>query len=189
MMKRSYKMNKLHKGILVALLITLPFWGWVGSYAWGATLEGVTLSGVTVNPNMPSWWWPLEKDLVSTSSSDTYIGTVTHAGTNRTRVNPDTGLIEAVGANVARFESVGGHLATLIEPAGTNLVPFSEEFDNAAWTKTRATISADAVVAPDGTLTADKLVEDATAANSHGMKDTVAKESFTDNSDVTFSVY
>ena len=49
-----------------------------------------------------------------------------------------------------------------------NLIPsYSEQFDNAAWTKTRSSISADAVAAPDGRTIADKLVEDSTAAASH----------------------
>ena len=158
--------------------------------AWGGEITGATLTGVTVNPTyMPSYWWPLESDLIPVSGSSTYIGTVTHAGTSRTRVNPTSGLIEAVGANVARFENVGGYDAVLIEPAGTNLVTHSHEFDNAAWTKTRASISADAVVGPDGTLSADKLVEDGTASSTHFITDTIAKELFTDDSDVTFSVY
>lgn len=49
----------------------------------------------------------------------------------------------------------------------TNLLTYSEQFDNAAWTKTRASVTANAAVAPDGTMTADKLVEDTTASNTH----------------------
>ncbi len=57
--------------------------------------------------------------------------------------------------------------ALLLEPASTNKILRSQEFDNASWTKTRATVTANALTAPDGTLTADKLVEDSTASNSH----------------------
>jgi hypothetical protein len=39
-----------------------------------------------------------------------------------------------------------------------NLLTYSEQFDNGAWTKTNATVTANATVAPDGTTTADKLV-------------------------------
>jgi hypothetical protein len=42
-----------------------------------------------------------------------------------------------------------------------NQLTFSEQFDNAAWTKVNATVTANAAVAPDGTTTADLLVEDA----------------------------
>lgn len=51
--------------------------------------------------------------------------------------------------------------------ARTNLFLYSEEFDNAAWTKTRATISVNAAAAPDGATTADKLVEDSSASATH----------------------
>ena len=48
-----------------------------------------------------------------------------------------------------------------------NLLTYSEQFDHADWTKTNASISGNAVVAPDGTLTADKLVEDSSASPYH----------------------
>ena len=41
----------------------------------------------------------------------------------------------------------------------TNQLLYSEQFDNAAWTKSDVTITANAVVAPDGATTADKLIE------------------------------
>lgn len=49
-------------------------------------------------------------------------------------------------------------LGLVIEPARTNLLLRSAEFDNASWTKTGATITANATAAPDGTTTADKIV-------------------------------
>ena len=52
----------------------------------------------------------------------------------------------------------------LVEEARTNLLLRSEEFDNANWTKSRATVTANAATAPDGTSNADKLVEDSTAS-------------------------
>jgi hypothetical protein len=47
------------------------------------------------------------------------------------------------------------------------LLTFPTAFDNAAWTKTRSSISANAAVAPDGTTTADKLVEDTSVSLDH----------------------
>jgi len=55
----------------------------------------------------------------------------------------------------------------LIEEQRTNLATYSEQFDNAAWTKFNATVTANATVSPDGTVNADKLVEDATASVGH----------------------
>jgi hypothetical protein len=52
-----------------------------------------------------------------------------------------------------------GDRGVLIEGARTNLLLQSQTFDNASWTKSATTITADATTAPDGTTTADKLVE------------------------------
>lgn len=56
---------------------------------------------------------------------------------------------------------------SLYVQGGTNLLTYSEQFDNADWAKTRSSISANATTAPDGTLTADKLIEDTTASSTH----------------------
>ena len=51
-----------------------------------------------------------------------------------------------------------------------NLLTKTEQFDDAAWSKTRCSISLNAVIAPDGTLTADKLVEDTSASTTHPVQ-------------------
>lgn len=48
-----------------------------------------------------------------------------------------------------------------------NLATQPETFSHGDWLKTRCTISPNAIAAPDGTMTADKLVEDATASSTH----------------------
>lgn len=45
-----------------------------------------------------------------------------------------------------------------------NLLTYSEQIDNIAWTKGEVTISPNAAIAPDGTLTADKVLETVTNA-------------------------
>ncbi len=53
-----------------------------------------------------------------------------------------------------------------VKNAYTNLLTFSEQIDNAAWTKTNTTITANATTAPDGQLTMDFVKEtSATAAH------------------------
>jgi hypothetical protein len=61
------------------------------------------------------------------------------------------------GAQLEQHTALRDYLSTSVK----NLLGFSEQFDNAAWTKSNATISANAAASPDGTLTADKLVESA----------------------------
>jgi hypothetical protein len=75
----------------------------------------------------------------------------------------------------------------LIEEARTNLYQRSAEFDNAYWNKTRASITASALASPDGTMSADLLVEDNTASNSHFVFRQVAHAGA--NSTVTVSVF
>ena len=53
-----------------------------------------------------------------------------------------------------------------------NLLTYSEQLDNAAWAKTRASITANAAIAPDGTTTADKLIEDS-STGSHFIQQSV----------------
>ena len=48
-----------------------------------------------------------------------------------------------------------------------NLTIYSEDLTNATWTKERSSISSNAIAAPNGTTTADKIVEDTTASNTH----------------------
>jgi len=45
----------------------------------------------------------------------------------------------------------------LFEPQSTNLLTYSEQFDNASWINNGVTINANQVVSPDGSLTADLL--------------------------------
>lgn len=66
-------------------------------------------------------------------------------------------------------DGVGSRDVTIL-PA--NLLTYSEQFDNAAWTKSETTISANAVAAPSGRITADTLVPSTNSA-SHIVHQTV----------------
>ena len=75
------------------------------------------------------------------------------------------GLVASAATNAPRFDYdpvTRQPKGLLIEEARTNLLTYSEQFDNAAWTKTNSTITANAIVSPDGTTTADKVEETAT---------------------------
>jgi hypothetical protein len=65
------------------------------------------------------------------------------------------GDMDVVRATTAtRVNSAG-----LIEVVPRNIFTYSEQFDNAAWTKANSTVTANATNSPTGILTADKLVE------------------------------
>jgi hypothetical protein len=104
--------------------------------------------------------------------------TFTRAST-ATRVGPD-GAIAVVGSNVPRIDYTGGGCGKLLlEPQRTNLVLYSEQFDNAAWTKTNSTITANNTISPDGYINAGKLVEDSTASDRHGVNQSITTTSST----------
>lgn len=76
--------------------------------------------------------------------------------TTATRVN-SSGLIESVATNVPRLDYTNSTCPSiLVEPQRTNLFSYSEQFDNAYWSKTNMVIVANDTTAPDGTNTADR---------------------------------
>jgi hypothetical protein len=79
-------------------------------------------------------------------------------------------VLQTAAAGVARFDhnpTTFESLGLLIEEQRTNLLLRSEEFDDSYWSKNRSSITANTIVAPDGTLTGDKLVEDTSASTDH----------------------
>jgi len=79
--------------------------------------------------------------------------------TSATRVN-SSGLIESVASNVPRLDYTNGSCPSiLVEPQRTNVLTYSEDFTNISWVKVDATITSNAINSPNGTITADKIVE------------------------------
>jgi len=96
-------------------------------------------------------------------------------GSTATRVNKD-GLIESVAADVPRLDYrlnngvVGDCPHLLLETSRTNVVPYSEQFDNSSWGKTSMTVTPNAAISPDGTQTADKIIP-SSASTTHQIYD------------------
>ena len=84
---------------------------------------------------------------ITRSTTGTYVdsaGVIQTAAINAVRINHDPATKEFLGI--------------LIENASTNLIVYSEQVDNAAWTKVSgATVTANTTVAPNGTTTADTI--------------------------------
>lgn len=119
---------------------------------WGATLLDITT-------NLPKIQPTLNIDFANSQVVDPRI-TFARAST-ATRVNK-FGLIATVASGVPRIDYDPITLACrglLIEASRSNLVTYSEQFDNASWAANGATITSNAVAAPDGTVTADKITE------------------------------
>jgi len=82
-----------------------------------------------------------------------------------------SGILVQDGNNVPRYDYDPLTLqprGMLVEEARTNLVTHSSNFSDASWPKTGCSVSGDAALAPDGTSTADKIVED-TSTGSHAV--------------------
>jgi len=90
--------------------------------------------------------------------------------------------------NVAFLPDGSGNFVSagelLLEDAGTNLITYSEEFDQ--WSKAQSSVTVNQITAPDGTLTADKLVENTDNDNHYVQSSSV---SVTGPVSITGSVY
>ena len=72
------------------------------------------------------------------------------------------GLIQSAAINTPRFDhdSAGVCRGLLIEESRTNLILQSDNFASASWTKTASVVSSNVETAPDGSVSADKLITD-----------------------------
>jgi hypothetical protein len=126
--------------------------GGAGFYVWGAQLE---------QSKQQTSFIPSTETFTSRASTATYIGS--------------DGLIKTATANTARYTYSVLDLTIpprlLYEPAATNLYNFSEQINT--YSLTGATVTANNTTAPDGTMSADKLVED-TSTTHHDAHQTMA---------------
>jgi len=91
------------------------------------------------------------------------------------------GTLVSFGSGVPRITNKG----LLVEEARTNLLLQSQTLATAPWIPFQSSVTADATTAPDGTTTADKLVEDTTASSTHFHQQIVTLTA----SVQTFSIY
>ncbi len=115
--------------------------------------------------------------------------TFTRTGNTATVTN-SSGFVVPINADLPRFDFNPITLfcrGLLIEEARTNLYTYSEDFTNAAWTKVRSSISANATTSPSNVLDADKLIEDTSASNNHFFR--VASFTPTSGTTYTWSIF
>lgn len=80
-------------------------------------------------------------------------------------------VLQTAASGVPRFDHnpvTGESLGLLIEVQRTNLLTYSSDLSDAAWTKTNTTVDSNSAIAPDGTPTGDKLVA-ASGSAAHGI--------------------
>ena len=153
---------------------------WVGTSSLTNNVFTATLSSGT------NGTWSYLFTAASTTSHLS-IGYVAGAGQ---RTDIDNISVKELLGNHA-FQSTSAQRPTLGREPYTgvrNLLTFTEQFDNAAWTKTNVTATANAATAPDGTMTADALFETTANVNGDGRltrQDTVS----TLSGNATYSLY
>jgi hypothetical protein len=126
---------------------------------------------MSIKANFPSIRPSLLLDFANVKALDPRI-TFTRASTGT--YFDAKGVLQTAVSGQARFDhnpTTLAPLGLLIEEQRTNLQVYSDDFADAAWTKTNSSITSNTIVAPNGTLTGDKLVEDATASVGHYVGD------------------
>ena len=131
-----------------------------GIYIWGAQLNRSDLGGMVNNP----------------ARGDSYVPTVATAV-----------YLPRQGQHIYDGASWVNKGLLHESEARTNLVTYSSEFDNAAWTKGRSTITSNSTVSPDGFMSGGLLVEDTSVSNTHDLR--VPLFTFTLGIAYTISVY
>ena len=102
---------------------------------------------------------PADENLVPTGVGDLTVDRNSEA----TFVGSDK-LIQTADANIPRFDYSNGSCPELLcEPQSTNLITYSEEFNNSSWAKNSSgtgvvpIVTANQGLSPDGTFNADRL--------------------------------
>jgi hypothetical protein len=120
-----------------------------GVYIWGAQLE----EGAFATSYIPS-----SDTFTSRASTATYTGS--------------DGLVKTAAIDTARYDYNPMNLKLapklLLEPAATNLLVYSEQFDNASsWQASNVSVTPNAAIAPDGTMTADMITDTSATVEGH----------------------
>jgi hypothetical protein len=147
----------------------------------------ITATDISLSDSYPTIPPSLNLDFAKTQNLDPRI---TFSRNSIATYIANDGLIKIANADQPRFEfdaNTKQCKGLLIEEARTNLLTYSENFDNAAWGKVRTTIAANITTAPDGILTADMVVEDTTATNTHRLDSSAI--TVTNGVTYTFSIY
>lgn len=141
-----------------------------------AVRTGVVPGGVLAGPWVKNELWRRARSIPSLDLRFADNKNLTDAVTGQN-------LITFTRASSGTFVNSEG----LIQAATTNLSLRSQELGDAAWTKTASSITADAAIAPNGTTTADKLVEDS-STGTHNIVE-AATITYTSGLAYTFSFF
>ena len=147
------------------------------------TSGSVTGSTATM-VSLGNGWYRCTMSFTSTTGTHVFIQAVDSLSASRFATTTSTGTLIAFGyqlevgdiatayiattsaavsvgpvANLPRLDYSGGATcpSLLLEPQRTNSVTYSEQFNNSDWLKAETTVTANAIISPDGSTNADKV--------------------------------
>jgi len=174
---------------VVAAPYTLSIFG-TGSVVLTGTGSG-TLTGTGAANRVSLTFTPTAGTLILTVA-----GSVTSAqleiGDIATAYIPTTAAAVTVGpiANLPRLDYTGGGCPKLLmEPTRTNTVTYSEDFTNTSYTKSLSSVSGNIAIGPDGYMSADFALPDATSSSSHRLVKTTGTSITSGVTYTTFSIF
>lgn len=147
-------------------------------------VNGEWASRIRVTWNAVTYYYPFVYDVrVFRDGSDQLVWSGTTSTLKYVTGSVQEGVTYSVHVRIVNSVGVQGPYYTLPELL-QNLFPYSEQADHAAWGKVGCTVTANVTLAPDGNLTADKLIAD-TTGGSHYIVDNIGNQS----GFITFSFY
>ena len=118
----------------------------------------------TPNINATNGTFTYDIDTTGTSNGHIYFQAV---GGSFNGYLDDVSVIKITDdTDLPRIDYTNGVGSILLEPQSTNLITYSEQFDDSYWTKARSSIISNQITAPNGTDSADKFF-DSTDNNTH----------------------
>jgi len=147
-------------GITYRLSLTLTNYTGSGDLGWSST------GGIPTTGRFTSGDGTITLYFTATANAELRIfGRSTNTG-----VFSNVSVKEVTRDNVPRIDYTGGGCPHILaEPQRTNLIKYSSDFSNAIWTKSGSSVTLNATTSPDGTINADKLVED-TSTGGHQIQ-------------------
>lgn len=126
-------------------------YGWLGQWGGGTgAVASLPQTGSIV----------FEHDLFD-GNTTAQVGSYTYTRTGTVNVMNSSGVVTAKGANTIPlsrpYDATENFDGMWVGGSIKNWLLYSEDFSHATWVKSGLTVTADAVAAPDGTTTADKL--------------------------------
>lgn len=124
----------------------------------------------------------------SGANSMPFAGLITFTRSSTGTYFDAAGVLQTAAINTPRFDHhpvTKAPLGLMIEAAGTNLLKYSEQLDHVAWPRALTTVTPNVIAAPDGTQSADKIVETATS----GAHYVYSSGAVTSGTTYTFSVF